>query len=130
MSALDDFYTFTNGETSGAVFLFSPWPTPDLRPHGWNLVEYQPLMLRPAGGTAPSSPPGLRIEEVRDEEGLRAFEIAIVRGFPIQELKGRRREQHLAQVFSLTTGSGCGSGGRGIAGQRCGNLRRSGNQQR
>jgi hypothetical protein len=89
MSALDDFYTFTNGKTSGAVYLFSPWPTPDLRPHGWTLVEYQPLMLRPAGGTAPSFPPGLRIEEVRDEEGLRAFEIAIVRGFPIQELEGQ-----------------------------------------
>lgn len=88
MTALDVFFRFTTGETSGAVFLFSAWPTPDLRPHGWSLVEYQPLMLRPAGGTAPQLPARLRIEEVRDEEGLHAFETAIVQGFPIQELEG------------------------------------------
>ena len=88
VAALDDFYGFATRETSGAVFLFSAWPTPDLRPHGWTLVEHQPLMLRPAGGVAPPLPPGLRIEEVRDEEGLWAFEAAIVRGFPIQELEG------------------------------------------
>lgn len=89
MAALNDFYAFSGGDTSGAAFLFSPWPTPDLRPHGWSLVEYQPLMLRPVGGVAPSSPPGLRIEEVRDAESLRAFEDAIVRGFPIPELEGQ-----------------------------------------
>src|SRR5437588_4806338 len=67
LAALDDFYGFSAGGTSGAVFLFSPWPTPDLRPHGWALLDHQPLMLRPAGGAAPPPPPGLRIEEVRDE---------------------------------------------------------------
>lgn len=89
MMTLDAFYRFTNKETSGAVFLFSAWPTPDLRPYGWSLVEYQPLMLRPIGGTAPMAPARLRIEEVRDEEGLHAFETAIIRGFPIQELEGQ-----------------------------------------
>jgi hypothetical protein len=88
MAALDTFYGFASGKRSGAVYLFSPWPSPDLRPHGWTLVDHQPLMFRPAGGSLPPSPPGLRIEEVRDAEGVRAFEIAIVDGFPIRELTG------------------------------------------
>jgi GNAT superfamily N-acetyltransferase len=79
---------FSAGKISGSVFLFSPWPTPDLRPHGWSLVEYQPFMLRPAGGEAPPPPSDLRIEEVRDEERLRAFETAIIRGFEVRELDG------------------------------------------
>jgi hypothetical protein len=89
VAVLDAFYGFATGKSSGTVFLFSPWPTPDLRPHGWTLLDYQPLMLRPAGGNAPPPPPGLRIEAVRDRESLRAFELAIVRGFPIPELEGR-----------------------------------------
>lgn len=87
-AALTDFYGFATKDTSGTVFLFSPWPTPDLRPHGWTLVEHQPFMLRPAGGVAPPPPPGLRIEEVRNDEGLRAFAVAILRGFALQELDG------------------------------------------
>jgi GNAT superfamily N-acetyltransferase len=83
---LDDFYGFSHGDYSGTTYLFSPWPTPDLRPHGWTLVGYEPLMLRPVGGAAPPSPPGLRIEAVRDEGSLQAFELAIVRGFESSEL--------------------------------------------
>jgi hypothetical protein len=85
VAALDDFYGFAAGERSGTVFLFSPWPTPDLRPHDWTLIGHLPLMLRPAGGALPPPPPGLRIEEVRNEESLRAFEVATVRGFPIYD---------------------------------------------
>jgi GNAT superfamily N-acetyltransferase len=89
VAALDALYGFATGETSGTVFLFSPWPTPDLRPYGWTLLDHQPLMLRPAGGEAPPPPPELRIEEVRDEESLRAFEVAIVRGFMMPELEAQ-----------------------------------------
>ena len=89
MTALDDFYRFASDEFSGEVFLFSPWPTPDLRPYGWSLVDYAPLMLRPPGGTLPPPPPLLRIEEVRDEAALRAFELAIVRGFPFPEVESQ-----------------------------------------
>lgn len=89
MAALDDFYGFAQGDKAGTVFLFSPWPTPDLSRHGWTLMGEEPLMLRPAGGTPPSPPPGLRIEEVRDEAGLRAFELAIVRGFGSSELEAQ-----------------------------------------
>jgi hypothetical protein len=89
VGALDDFYRFGTGETSGAVYLFSPWPTPDLRPHGWSLVEHLPFMLRPVGGALPPPPSGLRIEEVRTAASLRAFESTIIRGFPIPALEGQ-----------------------------------------
>ena len=89
LAALDAFYTFSTGERAGTVYLFSPWPTPDLRPHGWALLDHPPLMLRPAGGAVPPPPPGLRIEVVRDEETLRAFEVAIVRGFMMPELEAQ-----------------------------------------
>jgi hypothetical protein len=89
MAALDDFYRFSTGETTGTVHLFSAWPTPDLRSHGWSLAGHGPLMLRPAGGEMPTPPPGLRIEEVRDEESLQAFEATTIRGFPLTELEGQ-----------------------------------------
>ncbi len=81
MTVLDRFYGFSAGTHTGGVTLFSPWPTPDLTSHGWSLLDYQPLMLRPPGGEAPSPPPGLRIERVRSEASLRAFEETILRGF-------------------------------------------------
>src|SRR5688572_20390520 len=84
VTTLDAFYGFTTGATSGTVFLFSPWPTPDLRPYGWSLVDYQPLMLRLPGGEAPAPPPGLRIEELRDQARLRGLEAAMVRGCEMQ----------------------------------------------
>lgn len=85
LSTLDDFYAFSTDAASGSVFLFSPWPTPDLRPYGWTIADHPPLMFRPAGGVMPPSPPGLRIEAVQDEQSLRAFEIAIVRGFLLSD---------------------------------------------
>ena len=88
-AALDDFYGFSTGDHRGTVFLFSPWPTPDLRPCGWTLLGFEPLMLRPPGGEPPPPPPGLRIESVRDEAGLRAFERAIVRGFESSDLEAQ-----------------------------------------
>jgi GNAT superfamily N-acetyltransferase len=89
VAALDAFYGFARRETSGTVFLFSPWPTPDLRSHGWTLLDYQPLMLRPAGGESPPAPSDLRIEDVRDEKSLRAFEVTIVRGFGMPEVEAQ-----------------------------------------
>lgn len=87
IAALNEFYRFGRDRCFGSVFLFSPWPTPDLRAHGWELADYQPLMLRPAGGTPPPDPPGLRIEPVVDERSLRAFERVMVRGFEAAEME-------------------------------------------
>lgn len=81
MGALHGFYRFPTEEALGKVFLFSPWPTPDLRAYGWSIEEYIPLMLRPAGGDLPPTPNGLRIEEIRDEQGVADFDRTIVRGF-------------------------------------------------
>jgi hypothetical protein len=88
-TALDDFYEFSIGTYTGTAFLFSPWPTPDLQPYGWKLMGYEPLMLRPAGGDAPSLPDGLRVEEVKDEIGLREFERAILGGFESEDLEAQ-----------------------------------------
>ncbi len=99
LDALDDFYAFSTGELTGTVYLFSPWPTPDLRSRGWGLVGLQPLMLRPAGGAAPSDPPGLRIEPVRNDAELRSFELAMVRGFEAPELEALGPGAHFAPAI-------------------------------
>ncbi len=88
-AVLNDFYGFDGEARSGAVYMFSPWPTPDLRPHGWTLLDYQPLMLRPVGDRALPEPSGLHVEEVRDEMQLLAYEQAMVRGFEATELEGQ-----------------------------------------
>ncbi len=97
-NALENFYAFSAPSVSGDVFLFSPWPTPDLHPYGWTIVDHPPMMLRPPGGVAPPPPPGLRIETVKDEQSLRAFEVAIVRGFTMPEVE----RQGPGAAFSTT----------------------------
>ena len=90
MAALDDFYDFASGERTGAVYLFSPWPSPDLRAL-W-LDARRLSTLDASSGRwrgCKHLRQGLRIEEVHDEAGLRAFETAIVDGFPISELAGQ-----------------------------------------
>lgn len=84
---LDEFYGFSRGAAGGTVHLFSPWPTPDLRPHGWSLDAYNPLMLRLPGGQVPPSPAGVKVEEVHSERALRGFETAMVRGFSLPEVE-------------------------------------------
>jgi Acetyltransferase (GNAT) domain len=84
VTALDDFFRFNGGDKTGEVYIFSPWLTPDLRPAGWNLMGHPPIMLRAAGGDLPTIPNGLRIEEVRTEASLHAFEQVAISGFPME----------------------------------------------
>jgi GNAT superfamily N-acetyltransferase len=73
----------------GEVWLFSPWPTPDLRPFGWELAGHPPLMLRPPA-PAPADarrPAELAIEEVTDAAAVEAFEAVCRRGYPMPELE-------------------------------------------
>jgi hypothetical protein len=71
---------------TGQVTLWSLWPTPDLRPYGWELDGHPPVMVRlPGGGARPHSPE-LRIERVRDAAALRAWEATLVDGFPFEEV--------------------------------------------
>lgn len=68
-------------------FLMSPWPSPDLAPHGLELVGHPPLMIRPAGPPpAAALDPRLEVIEVTTTEELVQCEEVLVRGFPIPEL--------------------------------------------
>ena len=46
---LDEVEGFFDGGGSGEVYLWSAWPTPDLRPRGWVLEGHPPMLLRPPG---------------------------------------------------------------------------------
>ena len=87
LAALDTFFGLGTGQGAGEVWLFSAWPTPDLRPDGWNLAGHPPLHLLPAGRQAPPPPPELRIEPVADATALRAFEEVTVHGYPFPDLQ-------------------------------------------
>lgn len=86
MSSIDDFF---GSDQIDEVLLFSPWPTPDLRPFGWRLEGHPPLMLRPPGGSHPLRE-DLHIEEVCEPEGLREFDKVVVPGYPINGMWTRR----------------------------------------
>ena len=68
-------------------FLLSPFPTPDLRPHGLELLGHPPLMVRfPAPRSRPD-PPGVELREVHDAEGLAVAERVLVEGYPMPDLE-------------------------------------------
>lgn len=76
---------FFAGGTSGRVFLFSPWPTPDLRARGWELEGHPPLLVRPAGLALPDAPSDLDIRQVTDQDTLTDCKRVLVDGFPFDE---------------------------------------------
>lgn len=87
LAEIDDFYGLGSSDgRTGEVMIWSAWPTPDLRPHGWHLAGHPPLHLLPAGATAPSPPPKLEIREVTNRAGLEAFEETTIVGFPFDDL--------------------------------------------
>jgi GNAT superfamily N-acetyltransferase len=63
--------------------LMSPFPTPDLRGDGLQLVGHPPFMVRPAGGDPPSTPTGVEIRRVDDADDLAAFERTLIEAYPI-----------------------------------------------
>src|SRR5207247_7010064 len=72
---------------AGRIYtVVSAWPTVDLRPRGFHLVGHPPLMVRPVADEprAPVPPPGLRIEEVTDVEGLATFERTSIEAYPLE----------------------------------------------
>src|SRR4029453_3551153 len=55
---LDEVERFFDGGGRGEAYLWSAWPTPDLRPRGWVLEGHPPMLLRtPGGGPGPPGPP-------------------------------------------------------------------------
>jgi hypothetical protein len=88
---LDEVEGFFDGHGSGEAYLWSAWPTPDLRPRGWVLEGHPPLLLRtPGAAPVPPVPPGLRVERVAAVDALRDWERVAVDGFPYRELQPYR----------------------------------------
>ena len=65
----------------GALYLWSLWPTPDLRERGWELDGHPPLLVRPPGAVAavPTGPPPT---PVRSAAELAVWEQIVVRRLP------------------------------------------------
>lgn len=82
-SRLHEFY---GGRPGGPFLLFSPWPTPDLAPSGFELVGHPPLMLRAAAPMDVECPPSVEVRPVTDAASARDWERALVEGFPLPEL--------------------------------------------
>lgn len=74
---------------AGDLYLWSLWPTPDLRPRGWELDGHPPLMVRPPSTVFPGPPAeGARDpERVTSAAGLAAWERVLVEGYPLPELQ-------------------------------------------
>jgi hypothetical protein len=88
---LEEVEGFFDGHGSGEAYLWSAWPTPDLRTRGWVLEGHPPLLLRtPGSRPVPPVPPGLRVERVAGLEALRDWERVAVDGFPYRELQPYR----------------------------------------
>lgn len=82
LSELDAFYS----GGVGTVYLWSPWPTPDLRRYGWQLEGHPPLMLRPPGGRLPGAS-DVRVERVADATAVRRWERVVVEGYPFPDVQ-------------------------------------------
>lgn len=74
---------------TGRVWLWSPWPTPDLRPRGWELAGHPPMLARPPGPAPTDRPTPVRVVEVHDAAGLADWHHVVAHGYPIEELQQR-----------------------------------------
>ena len=88
MASLDAFFGFGTAADAGAVYLFSPWPVPDISGYSWEYVEAMPLMMRSPSIAAHAMPTNLQVIEVQTGTDLRHFEQVMIEGFPVPELKG------------------------------------------
>ena len=68
-------------------FLISPFPTPNLRPLGLELLGHPPLMVRFPAPRPRRDAPGVDLREVHDAEGLAVAERVLVEGYPMPELE-------------------------------------------
>ena len=91
---VDQLHAFYSAVPGGPFMLFSPFPTPDLRGHGFVRVGHPPLMLRVAGGTATDAP-GLDIIRVTDAERLADFERTFLEAYPVPEMQSAPRASWL-----------------------------------
>ena len=88
LDAIAAFFGFDDPSRRGEVFLVSAWPTGVLSHAGWSLMGHPPLHLLPAAAVPRSAPPDLDLQQVRDLEGLHAWERVAIEGYPIDGLAG------------------------------------------
>lgn len=74
------------GPPGAPKLVISPFPTPDLRADGLDLVGHPPFMVRPAGPADPIEVAGLEIREVSDDADVAAFERTLIEGYPIDDM--------------------------------------------
>lgn len=86
MAELEGFFSARDAGESRETYIFSPWPTPDLRSFGWALGGHPPLHLLPAGRCRPPLPDGFRIEPVMTPEMLATLEQIAIDGYPFPEV--------------------------------------------
>jgi hypothetical protein len=79
---LADIHVTIERDGRGDLLLWSPWPTPDLSDHGWELMGHPPMLLHPRPEPPPPPPGWLRVEPVRDAWGLADWERVAVEGYP------------------------------------------------
>ncbi len=70
---------------TGDLYLWSLWPTPDLRGRGWELDGHPPLLARPPS-PAPADRSGPVPDRVRTARELAAWERVVVEGYPMADL--------------------------------------------
>lgn len=78
---------FFDGAPGGGYLVFSAWPTPDMRPHGFGQVGHPPLMVRPPGPLADEPVEGLEVRRVTDEGTALDWERTFVDGYPEPDLQ-------------------------------------------
>ena len=72
---------------SGSVYLWSPWPTPDLHRSGWQLEGHPPLLVRPPGGPVPATR-DIEVARVSDATAVGEWERIVVDGYPFPDCQG------------------------------------------
>jgi len=82
MGELEAFFAAHDRGVHRETYLFSPWPTPDLRRFGWSLGGHPPLHILPAGALRPTAPERLRILRIGDSATLGTLERVAIAGYP------------------------------------------------
>jgi hypothetical protein len=86
MRRMESFFAAQDGTSSRESYIFSPWPTPNLRLFGWHLGGHPPLHLLPMGMTRPPLPPEFKIERVTTPQSLAIVERVAAEGFPMEDI--------------------------------------------
>ncbi len=94
LGEIESFYA----EGSGTVYLWSCWPTPDLRGRGWRLEGHPTFMVRAPGLPLPDVAP---VETVRvtDAERLAQWERLVAEAYPFPETAALLPGAYLGEAF-------------------------------